>query len=101
VTQLYWRGLPVPSRRVRIRISRNVPASWWCAPLAGQERDALELQTAEGPLLIDDEDGVGTAVMSNAYKSHGGYSRLPADSEVLAELPPIGDSDRDARPGME
>lgn len=84
----YWRGEPVSARRVRVLISSAVPEGYWCAHLAGAERDALEVHTPEGVVLIDDENGVGWDVITSRYRSGGGYSRMPAGTTVIAERGP-------------
>lgn len=80
----YWQGALVVARRVRVRIGTQMPPSYWCAPLAGAERDALEVHTSNGVILIDDHNGVGMAVLTRMY-AEGGYRRLPPDSVVLSE----------------
>lgn len=84
-TPTYWRGSPAPARRVRVRIADTVPSGYWCAGLAGTERDGLEVDTPEGKVLIDNENDVGWSIITSMYRSGGGWSRFPAGSSVIAE----------------
>lgn len=81
----YWQGSPVTVRRVRVRVGTQMPPSYWCAALAGTERDAIELHPESGVVLIDDQNGAGWAVITSSHTSGGGYRRLPPDSVVLSE----------------
>jgi len=83
----YWRGMPTPVRRVRVRIGHAPPPAHWAWSLVGEERDAVFIETmTEGRVLIDDEGGVDMAIVTRMYASAGGWKRLPDDSMILRDL---------------
>jgi hypothetical protein len=83
--QTYWRGMPTPVRKVRVRIGHAPSPAHWAWTLVGEDRDALAIETPEGLVLIDDEGGVGMAVVSRMYGSDGNYKRLPPDSVIVSD----------------
>lgn len=57
----YWNGIPTPARRVRVVVGKAPLPTWWCAPLEGQEREAVEVRYVGQVFYLDNEDGQGWA----------------------------------------
>lgn len=51
----WWNGEPCQARIVRVIVGLSA-ASWWCAGLEGQEREAVEIQYGDFPLSYIDND---------------------------------------------
>lgn len=51
----YWNGEPALCRRVRVVVGKSPRTSWWCAELAGQERNAVEVCYAGRKFYLDDD----------------------------------------------
>lgn len=62
--QTFWNGEPCPARRVVVRVETSPAPSWWCSPLEGQERRAVEVRYHPGhleqyygqPFFLDDDE---------------------------------------------
>ena len=37
----YWNGEPTPCTKVRVIVGKSPVPTWWCAALAGTEREAV------------------------------------------------------------
>jgi len=84
MTATYWNGEPTPARKVRVRVGESPVPTWWCADLAGTERDAVEVRYGGHRFFLDDEDGSGWRKVT---EGHGGpnwpSSSLPDSSKVV------------------
>ena len=50
----YWNGQRCRARRVVVVVGAVPVASWWCAPVVGQRRRAVEVETGNGrPFYLD------------------------------------------------
>jgi hypothetical protein len=54
----YWNGQLSACRRLRAIVGQS-PSGWWCAKLAGQERDVVEVTYYDAVFYIDNQNGSG------------------------------------------
>ena len=60
MTETFWNYEPTPARKVRVIVGPSPKKTWWCAMLAGTEREAVEVSYAgQAPFYLDNEDGSG------------------------------------------
>lgn len=52
----YWNGEPTPARKVRVVVGPSQLPTWWCAKLAGTEREAVEVSYGSDVFYLDNED---------------------------------------------
>jgi hypothetical protein len=85
LTETYWNGEPTPARKVRVRVGESPVRTWWCAPLAGSERKAVEVRYGDRVFYLDNEDGSGWRKVTTGHGSPNvGHSGLPDTSEVVS-----------------
>lgn len=76
--QTYWNGLPAKARKVRVVVGPSPRPTWWCAGLAGTEREAVEVHGDGEVFYLDNEDGSGWAKVTQGRGSPiWGHSELP------------------------
>lgn len=86
----FWNGLPCPARKVRVIVGKAPRRTWWCAELAGQERDAVEVDGHSGPFYLDNADGSGWEKVTVGKGSPWwGHSSLPVE-KVIWRFEPKG-----------
>lgn len=84
--ETYWNGELTPARRVVVIVGPTCLPSWWCASLAGERRDAVEVTYGDAVEFLDDEDGSGWYKVTDGRGSpRAGHRSLPDDSVVLYE----------------
>jgi hypothetical protein len=85
--ETFWNGEPAVAVRVRVIVGESPMESWWCADLAGTERDAVRITYPRGtePFYIDDEGGIGWAKVTAGRGAPTVFNRgLPVAREVTA-----------------
>jgi hypothetical protein len=77
----YWNGEPTPARIVRVIVGRSPVDTWWCARLAGTERQAVEVDYNGDKFYLDnEEDGSGWRKVTAGHGSpQWGHSSLPVE----------------------
>lgn len=55
----FWNGEPTPARVVKVIVGEPPRATWWCADLAGTEREAVEVTYGDSSFYLDNADGSG------------------------------------------
>lgn len=81
----YWNGEPTPCRIVRVIVGESPVPTWWCAKLAGTEREAVEVTYGRERFYLDNEGGIGWAKVTLGRGSpQYGHSSLPV-AHVLGE----------------
>jgi hypothetical protein len=85
----YWNGERTPARRVRVIVGPSPRPTWWCAGLAGTEREAVEVRYGEQPpFYLDNENGSGWAKVTIGRGSpEWGHSGLPVERVLNEEEP--------------
>ena len=80
--QTFWNYEPTPARKVRVIVGPSPVKTWWCADLAGQEREAVEVSYAgQPPFYLDNADGSGwRKVTTGRGGPDWGHSSLPVSS---------------------
>lgn len=82
----FWNGQPTPARRVRVRVGSAVKPTWWCAPLAGTVRAAVEVTYGDERFFLDNEDGGGWRKVTIGRGSPNyGHKSLPQDSVIVED----------------
>lgn len=81
--QTFWNGEPAPARQCVVRVG-SAP-HWWSEALEGQERPAVEVTYGGTTLYLEDADGKGWHLVTNARRTCGryGYRVFPQNSEVV------------------
>lgn len=78
-----WNGQPARARRVTVRVGDSPLPSWWCAKLAGQTRDAVEVHYGGRRFFLDDVDGSGWRKVTDGHGSPRMASRLLPDTSTV------------------
>lgn len=82
-TQTFWNYEPTPARIVRVIVGPSPVETWWCAELAGTEREAVEVNYHGEKFYLDNENGSGWAkVTAGRGGPDWGHSSLPAERVV-------------------
>lgn len=83
VEPTFWNYQPTPCRIVRVVVGPSPRPTWWCATMAGQEREAVEVDYYGHKFYLDNADGSGWAKVTHG---RGGpdwpHGELPV-AEVL------------------
>lgn len=53
----FWNYEPTPCRIVRVVVGKSPRPTWWCANLAGTEREAVEVNYHGNPFYLDNDVG--------------------------------------------
>ncbi len=85
----YWNYEPTPCRIVRVIVGRSLVPTWWCAGLAGTEREAVEVNY-HGDVFYLDNPGVPAVNPNEGWlkvtKGRGGpewgHHELPVERVV-------------------
>jgi hypothetical protein len=81
--QTYWNGEPTPARIVTAIVGKSPVKTWWCADLAGTERQAVEVDYHGQKFYLDNEDGSGWNKVTHGRGSpQWGHSSLPVERVV-------------------
>jgi hypothetical protein len=81
--QTYWNGEPTPARIVRVIVGKSPVEMWWCAKLAGTEREAVEVNYHGKKFYLDNESGTGWNKVTHGLGSpQWGHSSLPVERVV-------------------
>lgn len=76
----FWNGEPTPARIVRVIVGPSPFPTWWCAELAGTEREAVEVDYHGDKFYLDNEDGSGWRKVTLGRGSPTwGHSSLPVE----------------------
>lgn len=79
----YWNGELTPARIVRVIVGPSPRETWWCAKLAGTEREAVEVNYHGEKFYLDNENGEGWNKVTHGRGSpKWGHSGLPVASVV-------------------
>jgi hypothetical protein len=82
-TRTYWNGQPAYARHVRVIVGPSPRPTWWCASLAGTERDAVEVRYGGEVFYLDNADGGGWAKVTRGHGSpEYGHRSLPVERVV-------------------
>lgn len=81
--QTYWNGEPCEARKVRVIIGPSERPTWWCANLAGAEREAVRVEYGGRTFYLDNQHGDGWRKVTEGMgsPSYGHYS-LPVEREL-------------------
>ncbi len=94
MSRTYWNGEPTICERVRVRVGEPMAPTWWCAALAGTERQAVRVRYGRATFLLGDEDGSGWRKVTEGHGGPRWPSRsLPDSSAVIAATPTEEDTD--------
>jgi hypothetical protein len=94
--QTYWNGEPCEACIVTVVVGKAARPTWWCAPLEGQEREAVEVKQSGHVFYIDNEGdgseqfpkGVGWQKVTIGRGSpRWGHLSLPVASIVAYKKP--------------
>lgn len=55
--ETFWNFEPTPCRIVRVIVGPSPRSTWWCADLAGTEREAVEVNYHGDVFYLDNEEG--------------------------------------------
>lgn len=85
VPQTFWNGVPAKATRVRVVVGDSPRSTWWCASLAGTEREAVEVDTGYGlPFYLDNHDGSGWEKVTTGLGSpQRAHRSLPVERVVV------------------
>ena len=79
----YWNGEPAAARKVRVTVGPSPVKTWWCAPLEGTEREAVEVTYYGEVFYLDNEDGSGWAKVTVGRGSPVfGHAELPVAADA-------------------
>ena len=79
----YWNGEPAACRRVTVIVGESLVDTWWCAPLAGQRRAAVEVIYGGRKFFLDNEDGSGWFKVTDGRGSPRWADRSLPDTSVV------------------
>ena len=80
----FWNGYPAQCRKVRVVVGKSERPTWWCAPLEGQDREAVEVHGDGEVFYLDNEDGQGWAKVTVGRGSpQYGHAEMPV-AKVLS-----------------
>jgi hypothetical protein len=82
-TPTYWNGEPTLARIARVIVGKSPVETWWCANLAGTEREAVEVDYHGDKFYLDNEDGSGWRKVTFGRGSpQWGHSSLPVERVI-------------------
>lgn len=85
----YWNGDRTPAERVRVVVGESPRPTWWCAPLAGTEREAVAVTYCGETFYLDNEDGSGWRKVTVYRGSPWAYhASLPVERVATPAAPP-------------
>lgn len=80
----YWNGEPAECRRLFVKVGPSPVSTWWCAPLVGYRRAAVEVVYGDQRFFLDNEDGSGWFKVTEGRGSpRWSHRSLPDSSEIV------------------
>lgn len=79
----YWDGEECEVKKVRVIVGPALRPTWWCANLAGQEREVLKITSGGESFYVDDEPGVWKKITVGRGMWNGGsHKSVPVEREL-------------------
>jgi hypothetical protein len=84
LSRTYWNGEPCQVRIVNVVVGKAPAPTWWCAPLEGTVREAVEVTQHGQTFFLDNVDESGwIKVTTGRGMPNYPHRSLPSDSKVF------------------
>jgi hypothetical protein len=79
----YWNGELCKAEKVTVIVGPSPKPTWWCARIAGLQREAVRVEYEGEKFYLDNEDGSGWHKVTQGMGSPSvAHSSLPVEREL-------------------